>query len=131
VRFFKVDDVTRETQRHMGEHGLTDRLHYVYRCKSCGRLITKLEILEARFARRVNLCVCGGKVVSPTNALWWEELFLPRCWKLIFMIYTKRISLPPQPLSASAQAEADRAGHAANREFERRLSDTLRKKGVV
>jgi hypothetical protein len=115
----------------MARIGMTDRLHYCYRCNSCGRLITKLEILDARIASRANLCPCGAKTISPTNAKWWEEVFLPRCWKLIFAIYTKRVALALQPLSTQAQAEADRVGRAANREFEKNLSEMIRKKSTV
>jgi DNA-directed RNA polymerase subunit RPC12/RpoP len=95
----------------------TDRLYYCYRCFSCGRLITKLEVLAAREADRINLCPCGSRTVRPTNAKIWEELLLPRCWKLIYAIRTHRISGPPEMLTPQAQGEADRKARKKLREF--------------
>ena len=67
----------------------TDRLSYlVYRCTLCHRLITCLEIvarwegLEASRGVPNGLCPCGSSKISPTNPKLWEELFLPRVWKL-------------------------------------------------
>lgn len=53
-----------------------------WRCYNCGRLITRLEIAEAWEAKKNNLCPCGSGKISPTNPRLWEELFLPRVWKL-------------------------------------------------
>lgn len=53
-----------------------------YRCYLCGRLITRLEIANAWSEKRANLCTCGSGKIAPTNPKLWEELFLPRVWKL-------------------------------------------------
>lgn len=69
------------------------RLRYLcYRCYLCGRLLTKTEILalwdrnDRAFAENGTtssaICPCGSNKISPTNPLWWEELLLPRVWKL-------------------------------------------------
>ena len=121
-----LSEAVRESQREMGRSGVTDRLHYCYRCTSCGRLITKLEILGGRCSGSVNLCTCGSRTIRPTNAKWWEELFLPRCWRLIYAIYAHRIAPAPESLSKEEQAEADRVGRAASRAFERHVSQVLR-----
>jgi hypothetical protein len=70
---------------------MPDRINYlVMRCYRCGRLITKLEILrvwdkaEKSGGVHPSLCPCGSRHVSPTNPKLWEELFLPRVWKLGF-----------------------------------------------
>ena len=62
--------------------------YLVYRCFSCGRLITKLE-LEATWTRaeqsdteQKGVCPCGGGQLRPSNAKLWEELLLPRVWRL-------------------------------------------------
>ena len=75
---------------------MSDRLrHLAYRCISCRRLLTCLEI-EATWekAERIlslpsssvrpsaSLCSCGGRHIRPTNPTLAEELFLPRVWKL-------------------------------------------------
>ena len=128
MSLYKVSNVVRKTQRVMGLSGTTDGLHWVYRCASCGRLITKLEVLEGRAAGNANLCPCGSKTVRPTNARVWEELLLPRCWKLIYAIYTHQVAPAPPPLSPEAQTKADRTGKAASRAFDKRMSQLLRSK---
>jgi hypothetical protein len=130
MSLYRVSDVVRKTQRIMGLSGTTDRLHWVYRCTSGGRLLTKLEILEQRSSGSADLCPCGSRTIRPTNARWWEELFLPRCWKLIYAIYAHRIAPAPEPLSKKDQAEADRTGRAASRAFERHMSQVLRSKNT-
>jgi hypothetical protein len=66
----------------------SDRVRYLlYRCYNCQRLITKLEIIDrwekAEAGNPENgVCPCGSGKISPTNAKLWEELFLPRVWKL-------------------------------------------------
>lgn len=131
MRLYRVSPEVLAEQRRLGQAGQTDRLHYVYRCKGCMGLITKLEILESRYQQQVNLCACGGRTVSPTNAKWWEELLYPKLWKLIIAIYTKQIAPAPMPLSSEDQAAADRVGRAANREFDRKLSALLKHKDAV
>jgi hypothetical protein len=61
--------------------------HLAYRCQSCNRLITKLELLDAwtrseRDGVNHSICPCGSGRISPTNPTLLEELFLPRVWKL-------------------------------------------------
>lgn len=121
----------REAQRKMGQEGITDRLYWVYRCHSCARLITKIEILEAWGKGQPNLCPCGSKVIRPTNAKVWEELLLPRCWRLIYAIYTKSLAPAPPPLSKEEQREADRIGKAANRAFEKHQVEMARRKEAI
>ena len=69
----------------------SDRLTYlVYRCVGCHRLLTKLEIIEVWESQEAagittgskGICPCGSGKVSPTNAALWEEIFLPRVWRL-------------------------------------------------
>ena len=67
----------------------TSRLPYLlYRCITCRRLLTKLEIigewerLERTKEQTKGICPCGGSRISPANATVWEELITPRIWKL-------------------------------------------------
>lgn len=115
MTWFRVSDTVKAEQRRKALAGETDKLHYCYRCKSCGRLVTKIEILERWGANQVSVCPCGSREIRITNPKLWEELLLPRCWKLIFAIYTKRIAPPPNPPTAEEQAEADRMARAALR----------------
>jgi len=128
---YRVSEEVRKAQRILGREGVTDKLHWLYRCTSCARLLTKLEILEAWSAGRVNLCPCGAKTIRPTNAKWWEELFLPRCWKVVIAIHFRLVAPAPAPQSASEQAEADRLGRAATRAFDKQMSELVRKKELV
>ena len=123
-----LSEAVRRTQREMGRQKITDHLHYCYRCTSCSRLITKLEILGGRCSGSADLCPCGSKTVRPTNAKLWEELLLPRCWTLIYAIYTHQVAPAPEPLSPEEQKKADRTGKAASRAFERQLSQMMRNK---
>jgi len=68
---------------------MDQRLEYLlYRCFSCGRLITKYEMLagweaaEKSQEDRKGVCPCGAGQVRPTNAKLWEELLLPRVWRV-------------------------------------------------
>ena len=128
MSLYRASKIVKQDQRTRAIEGRTDGLHWLYRCTSCGRLITKLEILEARTDMKSNLCSCGGKTIRPTRSKWWEEVFYPRCWKLIFAIYMKRIAPRPDPLPASEQAEADRVGREKTRAFDREISRLVRKK---
>jgi len=63
--------------------------NFAYRCYKCGRLITSLEVLAAwRTSEGKDglthdpLCPCGSRHITPTNVTLWEELTLPRVWKL-------------------------------------------------
>jgi hypothetical protein len=69
---------------------LSNLKYLLYRCYKCGRVITKLDI-QAIWSippppkgcnDHVPLCPCGSRHVSPSNAKLWEELILPRIWKL-------------------------------------------------
>lgn len=68
-----------------------ESVYHVNRCLVCGRLITKLEILDL-FAGRTkgNLCTCGGMAIRPGNIKLWEWI-LPRVWKLAWAVITKKI----------------------------------------
>lgn len=118
---------TADRQRQLRASNQTDRLHYCYRCYDCHRLVTKLEVLWAQGTDRPNLCPCGSRKVKPTNPLWWEELFLPRCWKLIYAMYTRRLSGPPEPMTAEEQADADRTARAAMLRYQRDVIDSMKK----
>jgi hypothetical protein len=66
-----------------------ERLPYlVWRCYGCGRLITRLEIY-ARWKKSEgdnysdnSTCPCGSGKIAPSNPKLWEEVLLPRIWKL-------------------------------------------------
>lgn len=69
--------------------------YLAYRCIDCKRVITAFEIEAAwekseREKKTYPLCPCGGCKVRPTNCKLWEELFLPRIWKL----WWKAVVLP-------------------------------------
>ena len=73
-----------------------NRLRYlIYRCHACKRLLTHFEI-EARWDRAATgethhgLCPCGSGRIAPSNATIWEEILLPRVWK----VWWKDIVLP-------------------------------------
>ena len=54
-----------------------------YRCLACHRLITRYDILRAwEEAKSAALCPCGGGKISPSNPTLWEEITLPRVWRL-------------------------------------------------
>ena len=126
MRLYKASDAVVEAQARMGREGQTDRLFYCYRCYLCSRLITKLEILEARAAARLNLCPCGSRKIQVTNAKVWEELFLPRVWKLFIALKLKRIALPPPPPTPEEQAEAARVAQKAMYAFETQMKQGAR-----
>jgi len=80
----------------------SDRLRYLaYRCHRCGRILTKLEILDRWHEAEKDVsvtksavCPCGARHLSPSNVKLWEELFLPRVWKLwwyeVFLPWVRR-----------------------------------------
>lgn len=121
-----VSDVVIFNQRQMALDQKSDGLHYCYRCYICGRLITKLEILEAHAAKRINLCPCSSKQVQITNPSKWEELSLPRCWKLIAAIYLKKIAPAPAPPTPEETAKRNKAGRAAMREYDRQVAQMMK-----
>ena len=69
---------------------VTKPRYLLYRCYKCGRAITRLDIMDIwstaprdpKPGESVPLCSCGSSHISPGNAKWWEEVFLPRIWKL-------------------------------------------------
>lgn len=128
MQLYKVSKIVKIAQEKMGKEGTTDHLHLVYRCYSCARLITKLEVLEARAAGQVELCPCGSKMVRPTNAKIWEEIFLPRCWALIYAYYMKKIAPPPPPPTEEENDAAKVRGMKATRAFEQQLVQNVRKR---
>lgn len=125
---FKLMDVTPTVdaaQRELGRRGQTDRIYFTYRCDLCGRLITKIEVLEARSNARINLCLCGSRRIRPTNTSLFEELTKPRMWKMLYAMYTKRLAPPPPPPTPEEQAEADRAAKKAIAAFDKQLQESL------
>lgn len=126
MQLMNVSPDVASNQRQMALDKKTDNLHYCYRCYICGRLVTKLEILEARFGKRINLCPCSSKQVQITNPKKWEELFLPRCWKLIAAIYLKRIAPAPPVPTHEEQQTRDRVGRAAMRTYDRQVAQMMK-----
>jgi len=65
-----------------------DIRYLCYRCYICGRLITKLDLVRVWTAAekagvdQKSVCPCGSGKLSPTNPKLWEELLLPRVWRL-------------------------------------------------
>lgn len=65
-----------------------------YRCRGCGRLITRLEMNlhlrgfeypEGPTSRADGQpCPCGARRFSPCNVRWWHFL-LPRVWRFLRM----------------------------------------------
>jgi len=66
-------------------------------------------------------------MISPTNAKVWEELFLPRVWKIIYAYHTKQVAPPPPPPTQAEQEEANRVGLRATRAFEQQMAQMVRK----
>jgi len=126
MALYKASKAIRDAQKYAGQMSLTDGLHWCYRCHSCGRLITKLEVLESRAERRMNLCPCGSRVVQPTNPKVWEELFLVRCWKLIYAIRTKSVAPAPAPMLAEEQKAVDRIRRDSIRAYEKQVVSVIR-----
>ena len=68
----------------------SDRLRFLlYRCYQCHRLLTHYEILKTWTKAEAGdpqngLCPCGSGKITPTNAKLWEELLLPRVWRVIW-----------------------------------------------
>lgn len=70
-------------------------IYHISRCESCGRLLTKLEIvgrLDAAHggAAWTGLCPCGSSRFRPSNPKWWEY-FLPRVIKLAFAVWRGQV----------------------------------------
>jgi len=66
-------------------------IYHISRCEACGRLLTKLEIVERLDAAHTGgkwegLCPCGASRFRPSNPKWWEYL-LPRVMWLAFEVW--------------------------------------------
>jgi len=66
-------------------------IYHISRCESCGRLLTKIEIVERLAAAHAGgawtgLCPCGASRFRPSNPKWWEYL-LPRMIRLAFEVW--------------------------------------------
>lgn len=70
--------------------------YLVYRCSGCRRVLTSLEMQDKWGKSQADghndnsLCPCGANKVAPSNPTLFEELTLPRIWKLWF----KKVFLP-------------------------------------
>lgn len=69
---------------------------HINRCRSCGRLLTKLEIVgKMRSAERSGeyhgVCPCGSGSFAPSNPKTWEY-FLPRVIRLAFAIWRGQVA---------------------------------------
>ena len=69
---------------------------HINRCRSCGRLLTKLEIVKRmRDAESggewAGACPCGSGSFAPSNAKWWEY-FLPRVVVRVFAVMRCRVA---------------------------------------
>lgn len=83
--------------------GPTDGVFLTNRCGGikggCGRALTKLEILERM--QHGPICPCGNNSWKSSNFKLWEELILPRSWKMYFAI--RRGELPPPPSASDVE----------------------------
>lgn len=66
-------------------------IYHINRCELCGRLLTKLEIVERLDSAHsggewAGLCPCGASRFRPSNPKWWEY-FLPRVIRLAFAVW--------------------------------------------
>lgn len=83
-----------------------DGIYPVNHCRGCGRLLTKLEILDVFAGKRpIPLCPCGKNSFSPANLRWYEWSY-PRVWKLA--VAQLRGTLPPsdEPLAGGADEDS-------------------------
>lgn len=75
----------------------TDHIFYTYRCKSCQRIVTKLQVLRMMTgATKGRLCKCGGSQIAPCDLAGLDWL-LPRVWKLVLYHFLGRLAPPPEP----------------------------------
>jgi len=75
----------------------TDGIYITNRCDACRRAITKLEVL-ASFQRGRTVCPCGSNRFKVSNFKLWEQLLLPRSWKLWWAIRKGRVAPSPTPV---------------------------------
>ena len=119
MRLMKVPDSVRQEQRRMALAVETDGLHQVYRCFNCSRIVTKINILEARARQEAAVCFCGSAKIQPTNTSLWEELTSIKMLKMVIAVYTKQLAPPPLPPTVEVQKQTDRVAHEAMRVQER------------
>lgn len=87
--------------------GPTDGVFYTNRCGNskvpgCGRFLTKLEILQ-RMDHPRGICPwCGSNGFRSGNPNIFEELLLPRSWKLWLAIRAGILPPPPSPKDISS-----------------------------
>ena len=74
----------------------TDHVFNVYRCKSCTRVVTKLQVLAMMTGKVPRLCACGGSQINPSDLVGADWL-LPRVWKLVLYYLLGRLAPPPEP----------------------------------
>lgn len=71
-------------------------VYHISRCRACGRVLTKLEIIK-RMRDAENggewsgACPCGSGSFTPSNPKWWE-LFLPRVIRLMFAVMRGQVA---------------------------------------
>ena len=69
----------------------SDTTFHINRCSKCGRLVTKIEILDRLEGKRpLPVCPCGSNSIRPSNPKWWEY-GLPRVIRLALEILMGRI----------------------------------------
>lgn len=119
MKLMNVPYAVREAQRRLARAGESDGLHQVYRCYSCRKFVTKIDILEARSHGRAEVCPCGSAKIQPTNTTFRDEISSVKMLKLVWAVHTKQLAPPPNPPTLEEQKEADRVAHEALRAFER------------
>jgi hypothetical protein len=73
----------------------TDYIFYTYRCKSCTRVVTKLQVLAMMSGQSFKLCPCGGSQIAPCDLVG-SDWFQPRVWKLAIYHLLGRLAPPPE-----------------------------------
>jgi hypothetical protein len=69
----------------------SDTTFHINRCNTCGRLITKVEVVDRLEGRKpLPLCPCGSSRIRPSEPKVWEY-FLPRVVYLALLVLTGRI----------------------------------------
>lgn len=71
-------------------------VYHVSRCRSCGRLLTKLEIIKrmrdaGAGGEWEGACTCGSSKFTPSNPKWWE-FFLPRVVRLCVAVWRGQVA---------------------------------------
>ena len=73
----------------------TDNIFLAYRCKSCLRIVTKLQVLALMSGTSGHLCVCGGNQIAPCDIVGLDWL-QPRVWKLAYAYLRGQLAPPPE-----------------------------------